>query len=1107
MALSSHLIYTGTFAALETRFLETIAEEQREDPLAPVAVLVGSNILASYLNGRIAECGRAAANLRFHTFRDLVGKLRAAADVGRPGPQLSRLGSILILEDCLAAQTPDVFKPVAGFAGFRGALLDTFRDLRDAGISPEALEASLPAVKGLAPDRRNRLVSLASLYRRFEAATASYENSGDSFRRAVTAATHAARALGARTLLVYGLYDVTGLQADLLRALKSAMSLVYFVPYTGEAASGFAGSFLEARVLELGVEPLVAASDAGLDGIAKLAHRVFAFPVSQGDKGGREPLEADGTFSLVSVPGESRTAVEVVREVFRAVRDGVIKGFHEAAVVLRHADEDVPVLAETFRLRGVPYFIHGGSAFSRRPLARAALAVAGLQAEFFTRRAILTAMELIAAALPEPSAGAWDVPQWYPLVNDARFIAGVASWDAGANALVKEMREQLRLAEAHAATDEDGEEEGRRTVSPMQAERRLESAESLRAAWIALRQAASDWPLSLGWDGWAKLLQGRLEPLLGRAKDWDSFSAVLDDIRSVGGLLRTEARRDQVTGERIRAALAEALADLSYEEGGFQRRGVNLLSTAAARGLRFPLVIIPGLEEGRFPSRLRQDPLLLDAERLQIGNPARLHLKSLRIEEEKLLFDMAVRSATKRLVLMTSRLDESSDRERIPSQFFLRAAAAARGASLNLGDLIPERVPGLRSVSLDEPGPGKGQIAVDEGEIRLGLITEERAGARAALAALAQAVPQLLRGPLAYDHARWARQLTEFDGRILDSRLWPFLERKLITESPQLSASRIEEYAKCPYLFFLRRVLELERWEEEDRIEGMDPLLRGQMVHEILEGFLGEFAREKFSATPLPVLQEALSARSLRVLDAGRPGGMPDLLWEIERDRLLGALQNWLQFERDRAGAGWLPSYMERTFGTFPGNDATPPYRVQGRNCAFDFRGRIDRVDLSPDGRSARVVDYKTGALPKSMGPRERTLLMGGEKVQLAIYCGALSVMGDLKSVEHVEGEYLHIQPYDGEVVPCIYSDGDLRAAAERLPEMLEIVREGASGGVFFARTSGSVRPDGHCEWCDYLTICGKDRVSRERAKAADPAVARFNELHEIDGAAQEDEE
>lgn len=189
------------------------------------------------------------------------------------------------------------------------------------------------------------------------------------------------------------------------------------------------------------------------------------------------------------------------------------------------------------------------------------------------------------------------------------------------------------------------------------------------------------------------------------------------------------------------------------------RRGVNLISAGAARGLRFPLVIVPGLHEGRFPARLRQDPFLLDAERREIGRPPQLPLKSQRGEEEKLLFDMAARSAERRLVLMTSRLDEGSDRERIPSEFFLRAAAAARGKPVGLRDLAEGIIPGFRSVSLENPAPPANQVAVDKGEIRLRLVTGSSLSARAALSVLAREEPQLLNGPLSYDESRWLPRL------------------------------------------------------------------------------------------------------------------------------------------------------------------------------------------------------------------------------------------------------------------------------------------------------------------------------------------------------------
>ena len=41
-----HSIFTGSFAALEPRWMDTISELQGGDPLLEINVLVGSNILA-----------------------------------------------------------------------------------------------------------------------------------------------------------------------------------------------------------------------------------------------------------------------------------------------------------------------------------------------------------------------------------------------------------------------------------------------------------------------------------------------------------------------------------------------------------------------------------------------------------------------------------------------------------------------------------------------------------------------------------------------------------------------------------------------------------------------------------------------------------------------------------------------------------------------------------------------------------------------------------------------------------------------------------------------------------------------------------------------------
>ncbi len=1082
-----HSIYTGSFKSLELRWMDTISDLQREDPLLEISVLVGSNILASYLKRSLAENGRTAANIRFYTFLDLASRLAALSGDVPEKPRLPRPGPTIILGNLLAENTPPVYHSLSGYKGFRDALLETFRDLRDAGVSPDELDLAIQ--KGASADRRPHLLGFADLYRGYRERVRTFHDVDDDFRAAIRNVTEKKEALGFRQLLVYGIYDVTGLQSGLLAALKNTLDMIYFIPFVDDAVSDFARPFLDQRAIELGVSPVRLQSKPPADNLGFLAAAGFGFSpdsVSTSLQG----LVDDGSFSLVSVPGESRTAVEIIREIFRAVHDGTIRGFHDAAVVLRQPETDLPILTEMLRLRGVPHFVHGGNSFAERPLGRAVIALSKI-ANSFSRESILAAMELVVAALPGDTASKWDVQGWRVLTNEPRFLAGLGSWDAGTEALIVKAQADLQRAEAHSI---EAAETGIRPV-PM-ACGRLETALLLRDSWKLLKQAAADWPASMSWQDWATFVEQRLEPLLGNSEDWRLFSSVLDELGNLETLNQFGIRDSgseiggRVSAEKLRSALVEALSSRSYPVGRFQRSGVNILSTSAARGLRFPLVVIPGLDEGRFPAKLRQDPLLLDAERSLLKT---LPLKSKRIDEEKLLFDMAARSAEKRLVLMTSRLDESSDRERIPSQFFMRVASAVCGRAIAMRDLTGEAIAGFHSVSLDNPAPVAGNLPVDEGEIRLGIVTAERKSARSALRMLAQLEPLRLDRPLKYDESRWLRKLTAFDGRLTDPALVQWAAQKIGPSAGQVSASRIEEYVKCPYAFFLKRVMGLQAWEEQAGIEGMDPLDRGLVVHSILEKFLTDSGDALFQSSGEKLLQE-LESLAGACLEAARPSGLADLLWEIERDALLKMLVGWLEFERGRAGSGMRVARLEKIFGEFGSEEKFPAFRVNAGRHGFDFRGRIDRIDLSGDRKCARVVDYKTGALPESMANKNRTPLMSGERIQIVIYTGALSVLDEFKGVEAIEGEYLHLQPKNSLTVSCSFTHDELQSGARALTDVLEIVGDGIENGVFFARTSGRIRPLGHCEYCDYLPVCGKDRVQREERKSKDPAIQRFLE-------------
>jgi ATP-dependent helicase/nuclease subunit B len=137
-------------------------------------------------------------------------------------------------------------------------------------------------------------------------------------------------------------------------------------------------------------------------------------------------------------------------------------------------------------------------------------------------------------------------------------------------------------------------------------------------------------------------------------------------------------------------------------------------------------------------------------------------------------------------------------------------------------------------------------------------------------------------------------------------------------------------------------------------VPGFNERERGELVHHALEHIWSELrdwhALQALSADTQRSLVEAATSRALASVCKRRD---PGRRWrERERVRLASLLGRWLAVERQR-----LPFAVEHI--------------EQGAQVAqfagLDFRVRIDREDLLPDG--ARIlIDYKTGAAARDWG-------------------------------------------------------------------------------------------------------------------------------------------
>jgi ATP-dependent helicase/DNAse subunit B len=222
-----------------------------------------------------------------------------------------------------------------------------------------------------------------------------------------------------------------------------------------------------------------------------------------------------------------------------------------------------------------------------------------------------------------------------------------------------------------------------------------------------------------------------------------------------------------------------------------------------------------------------------------------------------------------------------------------------------------------------------------------------------------------------------------------------------ILKNNNFSTSQLEEYGRCPFHYYARRILHLN--EPEEMEEELSPLERGELIHRALFRFYRQ--RAKSQTVPIKTEKEALIAtQSLIELAAEEMGRLPyqDLFWEAERERLLGGANprerpgllrlfiiNELQFFRDN-DPGYIPEFFEVAFGRVPGTESEhdplssmKPFQIDHPGGPIYLRGKVDRVEVCGDFFA--VVDYKTGSSLPTIHD-----LKDGTSLQLAVYLLAI---------------------------------------------------------------------------------------------------------------------
>ena len=855
----------------------------------------------------------------------------------------------------------EYFSPVSQTPGFPKALAHTLLDLRLAAVAGSDL-LRLPRSG----------TDLAALLERVDNLL---DEAGASDRASLFET--ATRALGSPVtgwptmpLLLLDVPFESKIEAQLLWAIIQQSPQVLITVPAGDASTA---SQLQKRGVGLQI-----IEEAKQNDLTHLARYLFSK---------EPPPERTRTGELVwfSAPGEGRECVEIARRILKEAERGV--RFDEMAIVIRSTQQYVGLLEHALARAGIPAYFDRGT---RRPdpTGRAFLAILSCATENFSAKRFAEYLSLAqvpsldnsgkapvgfgdstwvasrddvfgvlserAAGEPDGSddddqlaatninsdeavvAGSLRAPwKWESLLVESAVIGGSDRWARRLDGLAAEY--ELKIRELSSDQPDSPR------ISHLERER--QNLAHLRGFALPLIEEMSAWPKQATWGDWIQRLEEFAPQVLRRPEFVLRVLADLRPMAAVGPVSLTE----------VRDVLADRLAALEVEPPAHRYGRVLVCSPDQVRGRAVRVGFVPGLAERLFPQKLREDPLLLDDLRREIG--AELTLQDDRAEHERLLLRLAVGVATERLYVSFPRIEPAEARARVPSFYALEIMRAVTGRVPDHQQLELEASEEANA-SLAWPAPQRPEDAIDDFEhdlsvLRLLMRSEENVKGHAHY--LLRLNDYVRRSA----SERWARARTPwspYDGlvRVTDATR-PFLQSQRLTARPY-SVSALQNYAYCPYRFLLSALYHLEPLEEPEPLERMDPLTKGSLFHEVLAEFFRALQQRQMAVatSPLDAVLEILDATLTRVAAnyAELLAPAVDRVWQDEVASIRTDLHIWA---RDLAESkGWEPWLFEFGFGL---PDCTRPRPEQPARAGDHRRPLHPAGRYRPDRAEARHED------------------------------------------------------------------------------------------------------------------------------------------------------
>ncbi len=1031
------VICTPYGPAATERLGEQIAALKGGDTLAPVTVVVPTNIAGLGVRRALGGKGQGIAAVNFLKLFDLAERL-AGRDMAVMHGRKPVSGSVIsaTVRRVLNSE-PGLFEASASHPATEQALVRSYRDLRD--LSDDQL-----SVLARQSERAADVVRICGQIRDLlKEKWYDRQDLNDLAIKAMGSDSTKDIIEGFGPVIIHLPQRVTRSQGRLVSALALATPVEAIIGLTGDHTA-------DSAVLE-SVRCMGAELEASPKVVQPHAQRII---------------------STASADEEVRVAV---REVINAARDGI--PLSRVAVLCGGGMPVIRQLHDHLEAADIPYNGPSGRTLGDSLVGRGLLALLNLESRDFRRDEVFALLSVASATVSGSEAGnnspllATDlVMAWERVSRRAGVARGSGQWTE---------RLERHAVNLRSEAEDKLDDRDQNAYRIERLHRDADYADSLAHFMTRLIADLRPDPAPTTWKGWGEWVEGLIHTYLGdeRARHvWpepeqesaEQIELILDRLANLDEIDRNPRPAT------FRHTLISELGTATRRKGRVGH-GVFADQVGAAPGLEFDRIILIGMAEGTFPHSPLDDPLLPDRERKALGDDLTLMSDRMAEQHRNLLTALA---STEISTLVYSRGDSRRASEQHASRWLLDSATQLAGRlvdSTNLENLADdeaatwfEHVPSLAGRVLHAEFPATDQ------EFHLQALaqtaeSDDRPVGDAVLSRGADLV-----------QSRASEKFTRFDGNLADVDIAGLMDEVV-------SPTSLETWADCPMRYLFRHVLRVLPVDQPEELLEISPLEKGSLVHNALDRFMQEQLDE--GQVPLPGKKWSESQRD-RLQEIGRQlcqeaedqglTGAP-VYWHHHRSRILSDLDRFLDEDNEqRREFGATPTASELAFGMSDG-DLGPISVPLSDGRELKFRGRADRIDQGT-GDSFFVTDYKTGKAEKFKGLDENSKdwdpVQRGTKLQLPVYGLAARAHGDNPEAP-VRSQYWFVTS-DQQFKTYGYELDD--EVMDRFGTVVGTITAGIEAGVFCDRPQPDQTEGRFSQRCEY---CNPDRLGTQDRRRA----------------------